>query len=124
MIGAHTIRHLLGAEQARGFDHGALGMHPLGLNRVEPGTLDRQVAGQNADAMALLLDLPIVRPDPGAYRFTDVPGGVVPDQRPHGYAQRLQFGAAPVQELSRDRADGPASNEAQPDRFVLAGTAQ
>src|SRR5260370_16752707 len=107
MIGAHAVGYLLSAEQARGLDHGALSMHPLGLNRVEPGTLDRQVAGQNADAMALLLDLPIVRPDPGAYSFTDVPGGVVPDQPPPPPPHPPQFGAPPLQELIRTPLAGP-----------------
>ena len=57
MIGAHAVGHLLSAEQAGRLDDGALAMHPLGLNRVEPGTLDRQVADQDAHALALLLDL-------------------------------------------------------------------
>jgi hypothetical protein len=77
MIGAHAVGYLLSGEQARGFDNGALGMDPLGLDRVEPGTLDRQVADQDAHTAALLLDLPIVRPDPGTDGLTDVPGRVI-----------------------------------------------
>ena len=124
MRGAHTVRHLPGAEQARGFDNGTLGMDPLGLDRVEPGTLDRQRAGQDAHALALLLDLPMGRPDPGAYGLTHVPGRIVPDQRPHGNAQRLPLGAAPVQELGRERADRAADDEAQPDLLCLLGAPQ
>ena len=54
MVGADAIRHLLSAEQARGLDDGALAVHPLGLDWIEPRTLDRQVAHQDAHAMALL----------------------------------------------------------------------
>ena len=52
MLGAHGVRHLLSAEQAGWLDDGALGVDPFGLHRVEPGTLDRQVAHQDAHAMA------------------------------------------------------------------------
>ena len=54
MVGADAVRHLLSAEQARGLDDSALGMHPLGLNRIEPRTLDGQVAHQDTHALALL----------------------------------------------------------------------
>src|SRR5262249_2922057 len=54
-----SISDFVGAEQASRLDNGALAMDPLGLNGIEPGTLDRQVARQNAYAPALLLDLPV-----------------------------------------------------------------
>jgi hypothetical protein len=124
MIGADAVRHLLSAEQTRRLDNGALGMHPLGLDRVAPRTLHRQVADQDAHTAALLLDLSIVSPNPGAYGFTHMPGGVLPDQRPHRDAQRRQLGTAPVQELGGDGAEGSDSDEAQPDRFRVSDPAQ
>src|SRR5260370_10686164 len=83
MIGAHAVGHLLSAEQAGRLDDGALGMDPLGFDRVEPRTLDGQIARQDAHALSLLLHRAGMRADPGADRLTYVPGGVVPDQRPH-----------------------------------------
>ncbi len=103
---AHAVGHLLGTEQAGRLDTGALAVHPLGLNRVEPGTLDGQIARQDAHPLAPSLHGAVMRSDPGADGLTDVPGGVVPDQRPHGNAQRRQLGAAPVQELDGDRTEG------------------
>src|SRR5262245_41556342 len=123
MIGAHPFGHLLRAEQTGRFDNCPLTVDPLGLNRVEPGTLDGQVADEEADALALLLDGPVVCADPGAHRLTHVPGRIVPDEDPHWYAQGLQPGAAPVQKLGCQGADGPALYEAQPNGFVLLGAA-
>ncbi len=40
VIAADAVSHHLGAEQARRFDNRALAIDPLGLNRVQPGTLD------------------------------------------------------------------------------------
>ena len=70
-----------------------------------------------------LLDDAVVRADPSTHRFAHVPGGVIPDQRQDRDAQRRQFGAAPLQELGGDGADWASLDKAQPDRFVLAGTA-
>jgi hypothetical protein len=72
-------------------------MGPFEFNRVEPGTLDRQIADQHADASALLLDGAVVHADPGAHGLTHTPGGVIPDQRPDGGAHGRQLGATPVE---------------------------
>src|SRR5260370_39987378 len=52
MIGAHPVGHLLSAEQAGRLDDGALGMDPLGVNRVEPRTLDGQIGRQEGHTLA------------------------------------------------------------------------
>jgi hypothetical protein len=88
MIGTDAVRHLLSAEQARRLDDGALGMHPFGLNRVEPGILDGQKAGHDTYPLALLLDLLVVQPDPRPHGLAHLLGRVVPDQRPHRDAPR------------------------------------
>ena len=54
-VGADAISDLLGAEQASGLDDGPFAMDPFRLNRVEPGTLDRQEARQDAHALACCL---------------------------------------------------------------------
>src|SRR5260370_38532222 len=50
MIGAHAVGHLLSAEQAGRLDDGALGMGPLGVDRVEPLTLYGQMSTREGPA--------------------------------------------------------------------------
>ena len=50
-----------GREQAVGFDHLALAMHPLGFDRVQPRALDGQGAGHDPHAAARLADLSTCR---------------------------------------------------------------
>src|SRR5262249_33737043 len=53
---ADTLDQFGGEQQPRGFDHAALAMHPLGLDRVQPGALARQIAGDDPHAAAAPLD--------------------------------------------------------------------
>src|SRR5256885_14503709 len=57
--GADPRAEFRGGEQPGGFDHPALAMRPLGLDRIEPGALDGQVAGEEPHALATGLHLPI-----------------------------------------------------------------
>ena len=123
-VSTDAVSDLLGAEQSSGLDNGALAMHPLGLDRVEPRTLDRQEARHDAHALPTLLDLPIVGTNPGPHPLAHVPGGIVPDQQPHADARLLQPGAAPRQELLGDGADRTAIDEAQPDALCSPDLAQ
>src|SRR5262249_11028239 len=59
--------------------------------------------------------------DPGAHGLAHRPGGGLPEQPPHGNAQRRPLGAAPVHDLSGERAHGTAADEAPPDRLCLSG---
>ena len=72
-VGTDPLRQLASGQQAIEFDYVTLGMHPFGFNRVEPGALGRQQKGQDPDVFARLLDLLIVRPDPGTHRLALVP---------------------------------------------------
>src|SRR5258708_18677165 len=123
-VSTDPVSDLLGAEQPCWLDDGTLAMHTLGLNRVEPRTFDRQVAGHDPHALPLLLDCSVVGADPGADPFADMPGGVIPDQHPHAGACRMQSGAAPRQELLGDGAHRLAIDEAQPHALLLAPLAQ
>src|SRR5260370_25226802 len=73
MIGAHAVGHLLSAEQAGRLHDGALGIDPLGFDRVEPRTLDGQIARHDAHAPSLLLPAPVIPADPGPDRLTRDP---------------------------------------------------
>src|SRR5207253_328286 len=53
--GTDPLLQLLGGEQARRFDHLALAVHPLGLDGIQPGALDRQRADHDPHAATLLL---------------------------------------------------------------------
>ena len=97
-----------------GFDDAAFAVDPGGFDGVEPGALDRQVAGDDPDAVAALLDLAVVVADPVAHLVADVPGGVVPDQEQRLLAVGVELAAAPVQVVDGDGADRPAIDEAQP----------
>src|SRR5258707_6282849 len=103
--GVDAVDELVGGQQASGLNDAALAMHPFGLDRIEPRTLDRQVAVDDADAAPAPLDAPVVSADPGADGVADVPGGVVPDQQQRLLANRLEPGAAPGQVLGRHGAD-------------------
>ncbi len=115
-----AVGHLLSGEQAGWLDDGALAMHPLGLDGIEPRTLDGQIAraGCGLPEPCRLTCL-VVRPDPGAHRLADMPGGIVPDQDPaRAHPAPARLAAAPVQKLGRDGTDGTTLDKAQPDRFA------
>src|SRR5438270_13052205 len=79
--GADTLDELVSGQQAGGLDHPPLAVDPLGLDGVQPGTLDRQVVGHDPHPMAGQLDLAVVAPDPVPDLATDMPGRIVPDQQ-------------------------------------------
>src|SRR2546429_1784694 len=114
IISADTLGQLFSSKQAIGLDDVALAVDPFGLNRVEPGALRRQQEGQDTHACAGLLDLVIVLANPGANGLTLMPGGVIPDQKPVGFALLEQPLAAPVQELRGDRAHRSSADKTQP----------
>ena len=77
----HAVGELPNREEAVGFHDAACAVHPGGLDGVGPGALDRQTAGDDTDARAVQLDLPIVVADPVAHLLADVPGRVVQIRR-------------------------------------------
>src|SRR6266566_3932463 len=95
-------------------DHVALGMHPLGFNGIKPGALRGQQDGQNAHALAGLLDLLVVLAYPGTNGLTLMPVGILPDQEPVRLALLLQALATRLQELGGDGAHGSSRHKPQP----------
>ena len=114
-IGTDPIGQLVGREQARGFDNGALAVDPFRFDGIEPGTLDRQLIHQQPDSRTCPLDGLIVLANPGAHGLADVPRRVVPDQNPDGHVLLLQPGTTPLQELDGDGAHRAPFDKAQPD---------
>src|SRR2546430_9272510 len=110
---ADALDDFSGGQEARGFEPLTLAMQPFGFNRVEPGTLGRQVADDQADAVTRLLDRAVVLAHPGAHDLAVVPGGVIPDQQHRLLAALLGARRAPEQEVDRDGADGTPLDEAQ-----------
>src|SRR5215212_2119256 len=92
-----ALSELVDGEEAVGFHDTAFAMDPGRFDGVEPGALDRQVAGDDADAVAALLGLSVVATDPGADLLADVPGGIVPDEEQGLLAVGVELSAAPVQ---------------------------
>ncbi len=113
-MGTNALSELFCREQSVGFNDGSFAMHPLWLNRIEPGTFGGQEEGQNAHAFTILPDLLVVLTDPGANGLAFVPGSIIPDQEPVALALGGQALTTPVQELGADRTDGAACDKTQP----------
>src|SRR5262249_56044634 len=86
-------------QQLLRFDDGTLAVDPLRLDRIEPGTLARQSAHQDAHP-AFPLDPAVVLLDPAPHPRADVPGSNVPNQQPRLLALPGPFAADP-------RTEGP-----------------
>ena len=112
--GTDPLRQFVGGEQTCGLDHPFLAMQPLGLNGVQPRALDRQGTGEQAHALARLLDLAVVRAQPGAHDLAVVPGGVVPDQQHGALALGLGLLGTPGQKVDGHGTDRTAIDKAQP----------
>ena len=76
-MSTNAFSQLFGGKQAVGFHHRLPGMHPPGLNRVEPGTFSGQKEGQDAHPFARFLDLAVVLTNPGFNVLAVMPGGVI-----------------------------------------------
>ncbi len=85
------------------------------LDGIEPGTFYGKQAGNDADALALLLDGAVVSANPPPDRLAGMPRGVVPHQQPGLRPQRGELIAAPRQKLGRQPTDRLASGKAEPD---------
>ncbi len=90
-------------------------MKPLGFNRIQPGTLDREEAGNDSATLAGEHHLAMVVLEPGVYFSADMPGSGIPHHDQEALALRSGALRAPVEEGGRDRAHRPACDEAQPD---------
>lgn len=84
---------------------------------IEPRTLGRQKASQDANAVTVLFDLAIVLSDPVYNLVTYMPGCIIPDHEKYSLASGLHLFTTVAQKLDRDLADGPAIHETQPNLF-------
>ena len=113
IIGADTVGQLVSRQQSLRLDYGPFAMHPLRLNRVQPGTLRGQQAQHNPHASLALFDLAIVGAYPAAHRLADVPRSIVPNQQQGGLAGGGKPIAAPAQEVDRHAADRSPIDKSQ-----------
>src|SRR5919106_3742035 len=93
-------------------DDGALSMHPVRLNGVQPGAFDRQKTGKDAYS-SRPLGHEVVLPDPLLNHGDDVPGSIVPYQKKRLFAFLIQLLASPFQKGYGGLADGTARHKAQ-----------
>src|SRR3954451_6352608 len=96
---AYPLSQLVGAERTRRLHHSALSVHPLGLYRVQPRALLRQVAVYDPHAfLPALLYLPVVLADPPPNLLAHVPRSVVLHQDPNLLSRRSELLRAPRKE--------------------------
>src|SRR5215203_3462245 len=121
---AYPLGQLMGGERAPDLHHPALAVCPLGLYRVQPRALLRQVAAYDPYALLpSLLHLPVVLADPPPNLLAHVPRGVVPYQDPSLLARLSELLRAPRKEACGYAAHGTAVLEAQHPPGVLLGQA-
>src|SRR5437660_1095814 len=115
--------HFLSGEQTSWFNNGPFAMHPMRLNAVEPGTLGRQPARNDAHSpMALPLGcqhVAIVLLEPTAHFLTDMPRGIIPDEDQHALALTLHLLTKPLQKGRRYMADGPTIDKAESNGLAI-----
>src|SRR5262249_17919781 len=99
VIGIDPVLQFGSGEQASRFDDGALTVDPFGFNRVEPGALGWQRAGQDTNPLPGMLDRAVMGAQPGADGGTDMPGGVIPDHEQRLAASSSGLLRTPGQEL-------------------------
>src|SRR5262249_7508752 len=87
-----------------GLCHRPFAMHPFGLNGIEPRALHGQPAGHDPYAVSCGFHPLIVLAQPGAYRVTLVPRGIIPEQEQRRETLRRQARTAPGQERRGHRA--------------------
>ena len=88
-------------------------MHPLRLNRVQPGAFHRQPAGNKPHASPVGFHTLIVGADPRADGLARVPRGVIPDEQQSGEALPRQAVAAPGEKICRHGADGAPGDKSE-----------
>ena len=111
VIGADTLSRFRTRQLTCGFGDGALAMHPFRFNAIEPGTLGRQLADDQATATGALDPL-VMSLNPGSYGAAHMPGGVVPDDEERLFAVVGQACSQPPEKLGRDQTDRPPVDKA------------
>ncbi len=98
----NALFHLQGGKRPIRFGDATFAMYQLWLNGIEPRVLDGQWTDEDACTLTSCLHLAIVRLGLGSYCPVYVPMGIIPDQGQDPFAPRMQFSAAPVEELGGD----------------------
>ena len=111
---AYSVGELVSSQQSVGFDDLALGVYPLRLYGIEPRTLLGQQAAHDPHSALALLDFSVVLSEPAPDLFGDVPARVVPDEKQHSLARRLELLATPRKEPRGYVTDRPPIHEPQP----------
>src|SRR3712207_1229729 len=111
---ANSVGELVSSQQSVGFDDLALAVYPLGLYGIEPRTLLGQQAAHDPHSAPALLDFSVVLSEPAPDLFGDVPARVVPDEKQHSLARRLELLATPRKEPRGYVTDRPPIHEPQP----------
>src|SRR3712207_6557453 len=111
---ANSVGELVSSQQSVGLYDLALAVCPLGLYGVEPRTLLRKKAAHDPHSAPALLDFPVVLSEPAPDLFGDVPACVVPDEKQHSLACRLELLATPRKEPRRYGTHRPAIHKPQP----------
>src|SRR5215211_1543798 len=88
---ANSVGELVGSQQSVGFYDLAHAVYPLGLYGIEPRTLLGQQGAHYPHSAPALLDFSVVRSEPAPDLFGDVPARVVPDEKGHSVACRLEL---------------------------------
>jgi hypothetical protein len=118
-VSANTFGQLLCREQAIRLHNSLFRMDPPRLNRIEPRTLLGEQERQDTHAFPGLFDLLIVLANPAPHHFADMPGSIIPDQKPVAFSLGCQAFTRVVQEPDRDRAHGSSCDKAQPDKRAV-----
>ena len=117
ILGTNPLGDLLRCQDTSRFHHRAFPMEPLGLHGVQPRTLTRQPARDDAHTTPGLLDVAVMRAQPRAYELAGVPRGIVPHEPPRARVQGRQAVTAPGQQLARQGPHGLTGGKPEPELF-------
>ena|SRR5215207_6127845 len=87
---ANSVGELVSSQQSVGFYDLALAVYPFGLYGIEPRALLRKKADNDPHSAPAVLEFSVVRSEPAPELFGDVPARVVPDEKQHSLACRLE----------------------------------
>jgi len=113
-----SLHQFLCGQDALRFNDAVFAMHPHGLDRIQPRTLDGQRTYDQAHPCALALNLLVMGVQPTLHGGTEMPRGIVPDQGQHPFTKGVGLFAAPFQEAHGQIAHWMPLREAQPDFFL------
>src|SRR5215210_2389900 len=108
---ANSVGEFVSPQQTVRFDDLALAVNPFRLDGIEPWTLFGQKAAYDPHPFAAVFDAAVVLAEASSDLFGDVPARVVPDEKQHFLARRLELLQAPLKKLGRYGAYRPPVHE-------------